>query len=123
MELKPEYIDQLYEFKGLWDVPSLCGLQVFKKDAKTVFILTELYDQNPGTSVTNWIGPLAKGLMGEWQCHPNEAIVVVQVPDMQSKLNFFRQTFHRVDFTISDHGEFIARWAELSKSQLEELIH
>lgn len=123
MELKSEFIEQHYAFKGLWDVPSVCGLMVKPVGTKTLFVLTELYDQNPGTSVTNWIAPLAKRLMHEHNCQPDQSIVVVQVPDMQSKLNFFRQSFHQVSFDIADNGDFVPRWAEITKDELVQLIH
>ena len=32
------YQDQLYHFNGLWDLPSICGLKIVKKEDNTIII-------------------------------------------------------------------------------------
>ena len=53
METDPgftRYMTSYYNFRGLWDSPSRCGLCVVKRnDNKVLVIVTELYRQNPGT--------------------------------------------------------------------------
>ncbi|MBM3435459.1 MAG: class I SAM-dependent methyltransferase, partial [Bacteroidetes bacterium] len=49
MSVESKYINEIYHFKGEWDVPSFCGLKVISKPDKTIVITTELYDSNPGT--------------------------------------------------------------------------
>ena len=41
-----------YDFKGLWDMPSRCGLKIIKASLHTVIIVSELYKENPGTTIS-----------------------------------------------------------------------
>ena len=50
MQVPETYYDELFHFKGQWDMPSCCGLRILRR-VKTVVIATELYQDNPGTSV------------------------------------------------------------------------
>ena len=52
MKVSPTYYDEQFPFRGQWDMESLCGLKIRKVDGKTYVIVTELYQENPGTSVT-----------------------------------------------------------------------
>ena len=60
-----KYIEELYEFKGQWDVTSRCGLLIRKRPDAHVVIASELYDDNPGTSVNYWSAQLASALCKE----------------------------------------------------------
>jgi hypothetical protein len=52
MKVSEKYYDEIFHFKGQWDAPSLCGLKILNRNGKTCVIVTELYQDNPGTSVT-----------------------------------------------------------------------
>ena len=52
MKVSPEYYDEIFPFKGEWDMESSCGLKIREVDEKKYVIVTELYQDNPGTSVT-----------------------------------------------------------------------
>ena len=52
MKVPAKYYDEQFEFKGQWDMPSKCGLKIFDYKGKKVVVVTELYQENPGTSVT-----------------------------------------------------------------------
>ena len=52
MKVPEKYYDEIFEFNGLWDVVSKCGLKIIDKGWKKTVIVTELYQDNPGTSVT-----------------------------------------------------------------------
>ena len=53
MKVPEKYYDEIFEFNGLWDVVSKCGLKIIDKGGKKTVIVTELYQDNPGTSVRN----------------------------------------------------------------------
>ena len=52
MKVSKEYYDEVFNFKGEWDMPSSCGLKIRQHEGKTYIIVTELYQDNPGSSVT-----------------------------------------------------------------------
>ena len=99
MKVSDTYYDEIFHFKGQWDVPSVCGLKIIKKAGKPVVIVTELYQDNPGTSVTYAARSLAdqicaaKGL-------DRAAIVYLECnPDTHSKLSFYDEEYFEVTFS------------------------
>ena len=53
MRVPEKYYDEVFDFSGQWDVPSKCGLKLIGRPGQPVtVIVTELYQDNPGTSVT-----------------------------------------------------------------------
>ena len=52
MKVSPKYYDEIFDFAGQWDMPSKCGLKIIQHNDKKTVIVTELYQDNPGTSVT-----------------------------------------------------------------------
>lgn len=123
METKTsKYQDQLYHFKGLWDLPSICGLKIVKKSNKTIIIATDLFDENPGTSVTEWNTKLAKELCDDNAINYKELIYIEHTPNKDTKLSFNRETFYKVNFDISNNGFDNPQWEELTKSEVDKLL-
>jgi len=52
MKVSEKYYDEVFDFAGQWDLPSKCGLKIIAKRDRKIVIVTELYQDNPGTSVT-----------------------------------------------------------------------
>ena len=52
MKVPEHYYDEIFDFAGQWDVPSRCGLKIRDYKGKKIIIVTELYQENTGTSVT-----------------------------------------------------------------------
>src|SRR4030042_3404055 len=98
MKKELNYIDEIYEYKGKWGVLSKCGLKIKKKDDNDIIIATELYDENPGTSIANWNCVLAATLCQEMGLEPEKLVFIEHTPDKGSKLENYRETFHRVIF-------------------------
>ncbi len=120
--MENKYQDQVYNFKGLWDLPSICGLKIVKKPAKTIVIATDLYDQNPGTSITEWNTKLAMELCNNFKLNPKEIIFIEHTPHKDTKLEFNRETFFQVNFTL-DNDKFInPDWNQLTKEEVDNLI-
>ncbi|MDR2498851.1 MAG: hypothetical protein LBD28_05370 [Tannerellaceae bacterium] len=47
------YYDEIFHYKGEWDMPSCCGLRIIVGDKGATVIVNELYQDNPGSSVAS----------------------------------------------------------------------
>jgi len=107
MQVPEKYYDAIFDFKGQWDMPSRCGLKIlFPADTgrdKTVIIVTELYQDNPGTTVTAAGKTLMEQICQSKNLDPNDIIYVQCNPCTNSKLSFYDEEFFEV--TFSDSGE------------------
>ena len=127
METNPafdSYMESYFDYPGHWDAPSRCGLKVVqKKDGKTVAIATEIYRQNPGTPVTEWVAPLATQIMQHIEKQPDEFIFIEHTPDLRSKLTFYEETFDRVTFDWDGTKFTNPRWCRLTKEEVNQLLN
>jgi len=118
-----QFIDKEYHFKGMWDLPSICGLKIVRKPDKTIVIVTDLYEENPGTPVTEWNTKLAAQICKEYEIKPEKLVFIERTPDKKTKLSFNKETFFRVYFEqdglIFDNPD----WQELSKDEVNKLIN
>ncbi|MBO4774944.1 MAG: hypothetical protein J5516_09255 [Bacteroidales bacterium] len=48
MKVPSHYYDEIFDFKGQWDMPSSCGLKIRNVEGRTYVIVIELYQENPG---------------------------------------------------------------------------
>lgn len=118
MKVSEKYYDEIFSFKGQWDMPSTCGLKIRRVNNDVYVIVTELYQDNPGTSVTYAGKSLAeqicsaKGLKIEdikyWECNPNT----------NSKLSFYDEEFFEVIFTIEGPNNY----RQVSKEEIEKVL-
>ncbi len=118
MKVPPEYYDEIFHFKGQWDMPSTCGLKIRVKDSITYVIVIELYQDNPGTSVT-YAGPLlaeqickAKGL------EPDKIVYLECNPSTNSKLSFYDEEYFYVDF----NADMRNRYRQLDKDEISSIL-
>ena len=88
----------MFDFAGQWELPSRCGLKIREQDAKKVVIVTELYQDNPGTSVTYAGYSLAKQICDRKEIRPEEMIYLECNPDTNSKLSFYDEEYFEVTF-------------------------
>ena len=116
------YIDQVYEFKGRFDVPSRCGLKIVKKSRETIVIATELVGDNPGTTVTHFCDRLASLVCGDYGIDPSSLVFIEHFPDKGSKLAFYQETFDRVSFTLTPGGFTEPKWRRLTKEEVDSLL-
>jgi len=117
-----KYQDQVYHFKGLWDVPSICGVKVIKKSDKSVIIATDLFDENPGTSITEWNTKLAKELCDKHNIDYNKLIYIEHTPHKDTKLSFNQESFFKVNFDLTGYKFENPQWQELTKEEVDKLI-
>jgi len=97
MRVPEKYYDEIFDFKGQWDMPSRCGLKIIR-DGKTIVIVTELYQDNPGTSITAAGEILARQICENKGLNLNEIMYLECNPNTGSKLSFYDEEFFEVDF-------------------------
>ncbi|MCD4729375.1 MAG: hypothetical protein K8R74_02160 [Bacteroidales bacterium] len=116
------YMDDVFEFEGQWGVPSHCGLKVVKKAQQVVVVTTELYETNPGTSVTRWTAQLANTICDLKKIDPGKLIFIVHIPDRKSKLEFYKETFDMVRFDIENGRLINPVWNRIPKEEVDNLL-
>jgi hypothetical protein len=126
METNPEfnhYMDRHFDFSGQWESPSKCGLRVIKrKDGTTLAIVTEIYRQNPGTPVTEWVAPLATQILKELDVKPETFLLIEHTPDLRSKRAFYEETFDQVNFDWDGEKFFNPQWTRLTRDQVDRMM-
>ena len=98
MQVPEKYYDEIFRFKGQWDMPSCCGLRILSYNGKTHVIVTELYQDNPGTSVTAAGKILADQICSAKGFNSAEIVYLECNPDTASKLSFYDEQFFEVQF-------------------------
>ena len=98
MKVSPDYYDEIFEFKGQWDMPSSCGLKIREYEGKKVVIVTELYQDNPGTSVTYAAKSLAEQICEAKGFNFDDIIYIECNPNTNSKLSFYDEEYFVVTF-------------------------
>jgi hypothetical protein len=109
--------DTIFEFTGSWGIASKCGLKHFKFNGKDCILVSELYQDNPGTSITQVTTSLAMQICDKFKIDLENLIYIEHSPDMNSKLSFYNEEFYKVTFELSD-GKFInPSWQLLSMEE------
>ncbi|MDL2231542.1 hypothetical protein LJB85_02255 [Porphyromonadaceae bacterium OttesenSCG-928-L07] len=98
MKVSPIYYDEIFHFKGQWDLPSCCGLKIREIEGKTYVIVTELYQENTGTSVTYAGKSLALQVCEAKGLTLSDVVYLECTPDTNSKLSFYDEKYFVVDF-------------------------
>ena len=102
MKVSPNYYDEIFNYKGEWDMPSLCGLKIRQVEG--------------GTSVTYAGEKLAKQICEAKGLVLDECTYIECTPDTNSKLSFYDEEYFVVDFK----ADLQHRYRQLS---LEEIKH
>jgi hypothetical protein len=97
LRVPEKYYDEIFQFKGQWDMPSRCGLKILRRD-KTTVIVTELYQDNPGSSVTAAGKSLAEQICAAKGLDLNKIVYIECSPDTASKLSFYDEALFEVRF-------------------------
>jgi len=122
IEEKSHYIDTIYNFKGMWDTQSLCGLKIVRKGARCIVIVSELFDSNPGTSVTTFSPQLATLITNENNIPPQDLMFIERAPDIHSKLEIYKESFYSVTFDWDGLKFTNPRWNRLEKNEVDAMI-
>ncbi|MDR0699061.1 MAG: hypothetical protein LBG28_07590 [Tannerella sp.] len=121
MKVPEKYYDEVFVFDGQWDVLSKCGLKIIKQD-KTFVIVTELYLDNPGTSVTYAGYSLFRQICQRKGLSEKEIIYLECNPDTNSKLSFYDEEYFEVTFpeVNGENGRPVYR--QLSPGEVKALF-
>ncbi len=117
-----QFVQEMHHFKGEWGVPSLCGLKIVKKKERVIILVTEFYDTNPGTSITNWNTHLAQEICQKYRIDPNSMIFIEHTPKSSSTLSFYQETFDRVMFAWDGESFTDPQWKRISKQEVIKLL-
>ncbi|MBQ9470998.1 MAG: hypothetical protein IJU72_08615 [Bacteroidales bacterium] len=98
MQVPKDYYDEIFQFSGQWDMPSACGLKIRQYQGRTYVIVTELYQDNPGTSVTYAGRSLAQQICDAKDLNINDITYIECKPNTNSKLSFYDEEFFEVRF-------------------------
>ena len=118
MQVPKKYYDEVFEFTGQWEQPSACGLKIIHKTGKIMVIVTELYQENPGTSVTTAGINLAKQICKKKGLSLSEIMYLECTPDTNSVLSFYNEQYFEVTFNDTSK----ANYRKLSKDEIKQLI-
>ncbi|MDR1197760.1 MAG: hypothetical protein LBK94_01935 [Prevotellaceae bacterium] len=116
MKVSEKYYDEIFDFKGQWEMPSKCGLKIIKKSGKTFVIVTELYQENPGTSVTYAGKSLKKQICQEKNIDSDSVVYIECNPDTKSVLSFYDEEFFEVTFNDTAQQ---ANYRKLEREEVE----
>ncbi|MDR0496448.1 MAG: hypothetical protein LBH42_02410 [Treponema sp.] len=117
MHVREKYYDEVFNFSGQWDMPSCCGLKILRRE-KTIVIVTELYQDNPGTSVTAAGKSLADQICREKHFCLDEILYIECNPGTDSKLSFYDEEFFEVDFS----GGAVPAYRQLGAMEIKKLF-
>jgi hypothetical protein len=98
MKVPEKYYDEIFDFKGQWDMPSRCGLKIVRKENKIVVIATELYQDNPGTTVAAAGKNLLVQICDVKKLNLEEITYLQCNPCTNSKLSFYEEEYFEVQF-------------------------
>ena len=102
-------------------MPSRCGLKILQTE-KTVIIVTELYQDNPGTSVTAAGKSLAEQICRDRGLDLNTIMYLECKPDTDSKLSFYDEEFFEVDFSNVFAGNPQPVYRQLGSAEITALL-
>lgn len=118
MKVSEKYYDELFPFSGQWDMESLCGLKIRIVDGHPYVIVTELYQENPGTSVTYAGASLRDQVCQAKGLDPNAIAYIECTPDTNSKLSFYDEEYFQVDFGADQQH----RYRQLSPVEVKHIL-
>lgn len=122
MRVPEKYYDEIFPFAGQWDMPSSCGLKIIHKNGKTYIITTELYQENPGTSITYAGGSLIKQICEQKNLDMQSIIYIECNPNTNSKLSFYDEEMFEVSYEIVDGMPTNLSYRQLNKEEIQNIV-
>ncbi|MBR4487955.1 MAG: hypothetical protein IKO89_05270 [Bacteroidales bacterium] len=122
MKVDDKYFDEIFDFAGQWDMPSKCGLKMIPLDDLTIILTTELYQDNPGTSITYAGGSLIKQICDAKKLDINKIMYIECNPNTNSKLSFYDEEMFRVTFDLQDGIPTNLQYEQLPQEEIRRLL-
>jgi len=118
MKVSEKYYDEIFDFKGQWDAPSKCGLKIIENQGIIFIVVTELYQDNPGTSVTYAGRSLLNQICAAKELNPQEIRYLECTPDTNSVLSFYDEQYFEVTFNDTTQ----ANYKKLTTDEVKEIF-
>lgn len=118
MKVSASYYDEIFSFRGQWDMPSTCGLKIRTVQDRTYVIVTELYQDNPGTSVTYAGRSLAEQICAAKGLNIESIVYLECNPNTNSKLSFYDEEYFQVDF----HADPQHMYRQLTPDEVKAIL-
>jgi hypothetical protein len=122
MKASVENIEEIIDFKGRLGLPSKCGFRRIIKGEKQIVLVTELYQENPGSSITSVSASLAMQISERFQIPLDTMVYIESSPDMKSKLSFYDEVYYEVTFENVDGKLTNPSWKKLTKEEFKNII-
>jgi hypothetical protein len=119
MKVPEKYYTEIFNFEGQWGQSSACGIKIVDKQDKKYVIVTELYQDNPGTSITAAGYNLAKQICEIKKLSLPEIIYLECTPNTNSVLSFYDENFYEVKF----NEKMQPKYRKLLKDEIEFLFN
>ena len=118
MKVPKEYYDEIFHFEDQWGLPSTCGLKIREKNGKTYVIVTELYQENTGNSITYAGRTLAEQICKAKSLNLDEVVYIECAPDTNSKLSFYDEEYFVVDF----NADLQHKYHQMNPEEVKEIL-
>jgi len=118
MKISTKYYTEIFNFEGLWGQPSACGLKIVNKGDEKIVIATELYQENPGTTITATGYNLVKQICEKKGLALKEIVYLECTPDTNSVLSFYDEQYFEVTFNDLKQPTY----RKLLKEEIEHLL-
>ena len=118
MKVPQSYYDEIFPFNDQWGLPSACGLKIRIKDGTPYVIVTELYQENPGNSITYAGKTLAEQVCQAKGFKMEDIVYIECAPDTNSKLSFYDEEYYAVDF----NADLQHKYRQLSSEEVKEIL-
>jgi threonine/homoserine/homoserine lactone efflux protein len=122
MRVPENYYDEIFEFNGQWGVASRCGLKLSDTDGLLTVVVTELYQDNPGTSITYAGYSLACQICERKGLQLNRIRYIECNPDTHSKLSFYDEACFEVTFPEAEGASGRPQYRQLSGEEVKALF-
>ena len=122
MKASLDKIDTIFEFTGSWGIASKCGIKRSSYNGKEVVIVSELYLENPGTSITQISTSLAMQVCERFNIALQNLIYIEHSPEMNSKLSFYNEDNYLVNFDIVDGAFTNPSYTKLGSGELLKML-
>jgi|WetSurMetagenome_2_1015567.scaffolds.fasta_scaffold18881_6 hypothetical protein len=113
---------EYFNFAGLWEIPSACGLKIFKASNNNVVIVSELYRKNPGTSIADVPVQLATQICNKYSIDFESLIYVEHNPKTETKLSFYEEEFFRVRFNVASNKLSNPQYEMINQAELDTIL-
>jgi hypothetical protein len=122
MKAAEDNIKEIFDFSGSWERPSKCGLRRIEKGENTIVIVTELYKNNPGSSITSVAASLAMQIANTYHINIDKMIYIESNPEMNSKLSFYDEEYYLVNFENINGVLSNPDWKLLTKEEFKKFV-